>query len=88
MKRVNLSYYVGKIMEKFEISKKWADEKGLYFFITGNLIYIEDGGKRGLSCFFGSSYIDGFEDTYSFDMSSREATDEEVEMWLRLGGPV
>jgi hypothetical protein len=69
-----------------EEAKAFADEHGLSIIVYGSSVYIQDGGKRSWACSDGCTY-DGHTYEGGFGMSSREASEAEIEMWAAMGGP-
>lgn len=56
-----------------ETPQQKAERIGLTFFVEGDRLHVLDGGKRGYRDYEGWTYDGG--------TSSREATEEEIELW-------
>jgi hypothetical protein len=71
-----------------EKARTISSKLDLPFWVYNGCLYLQDGGKRGSACADGATY-DGVTWSTWGDTSSRDATEEESEMWwtiIRLSG--
>jgi len=67
-------------MAGFEAARALSDKLGLSFWVFNGSTYLQDGGKRGYACVDGVTYDGVTWDNFD-NASSRNATEEESEMW-------
>jgi hypothetical protein len=64
----------------FDAARALSDKHNFCFWVYNGSLYVQDGGKRGYACSDGCTY-DGYTYEVFGDASSRNASEEESEMW-------